>query len=128
MRAPLLCRPDNLIRRQANALIGNIHTAIASAKGNLFGPVGMAIQPRLAHQKFQPTPQLIAHRIHRAANILQPFGLIRRAARHPCRPAIFAVNPPHLSRPFASGHASLGRRNRRGHDVPPGLGRLAQRA
>ena len=61
---------DDLGGGQADALIMDLHAAIARACSDLFGTVGMAIQPRLADQKLQRPPQFGRDRLHRLADRL----------------------------------------------------------
>ena len=70
---------NNFGRGKPNTLVGDFHTAIACAHGDLFGTVGMAVQPRLAHQKAQAAAQTGADGVNGVAQIVQPFGLVRPA-------------------------------------------------
>src|SRR3989338_9127141 len=43
-------RFDNLLRRQANSRIDNLHSRISRPDGNLLGAAGMAVKPRFADE------------------------------------------------------------------------------
>jgi CheY-like chemotaxis protein/nitrogen-specific signal transduction histidine kinase len=49
---------DDLLRRQADALVDHLHAGIARAHRDLLGAVGMAVETRLADQKRQAPPEL----------------------------------------------------------------------
>src|SRR6056297_1714223 len=104
MRALLLRSTDDLFGRQADTLIADIHAAISCAEGDLFGPVGMAIEPRLADEELQTPPEAVAHRVHGIADLIKPLGHVRRAARYTRGSAIFAVDGAHLLGPFPRRH------------------------
>ena len=58
--APSRCRAgDDLLRGQADAFIGDVHSAIARPRGDLFGAVGMAVEPRFADDEFEPAPERV---------------------------------------------------------------------
>ena len=49
---------DDLLRRQADALIDHLHAGIARAHRDLLGAVGMAVEPGLADQELQAPAEL----------------------------------------------------------------------
>ena len=118
---------DDLFRRQADAFIGDVHAAVASAEGDLFGAVRVAVQTGLADQEFQPPAKALANGIDGLADRLKPFGAVRGALRHARRATIFAMDLAHDLRPFAGGGTRLGGGDRERHHVLPLLRGFAQR-
>ena len=88
------------LRRQANALVGDVHATIAGAGRDLLGAVGMAVEAGLADEEFQPPPKLAADRIDRLADFFQPLGPVGHGTRNPRGATIFAVHLPHDRRPI----------------------------
>jgi hypothetical protein len=48
--------PPRSRRGQADAFVVDVHAAVAGARGDLFGAVGMAVEARLAHRNFSRRP------------------------------------------------------------------------
>ena len=76
MRALFYRRLHDFGGCQADAVVMNLHPAIAGPGGDLFGPVGMAVKTGFAHQKRQRPPQFGRHRLHRCADGFQAFGAV----------------------------------------------------
>ena len=52
---PLLGALDDLLRRQADAVIDDIHAGVGRAHRNLLGPIGMTVEAGLADEQLQAT-------------------------------------------------------------------------
>jgi hypothetical protein len=94
-----LRRVDDLARGQADALIGDVHPAVARAEGDLLGAVGMTVEARLADEELQPTPEAVATRHDRGADIVETLGLVR-AFERPWARGIRRMHRPHFCRPI----------------------------
>jgi hypothetical protein len=71
---------DDLGRRQADALVDDLHAGIAGAHGDLLGAVGMAVEARLADEEFDAAAELPSTRARHLAHGFE-IALPSRAAR-----------------------------------------------
>ena len=126
-RALLGARIDDFGRRQADAVIDDIHAGIARPDRDLLGPVRMAVEARLADQKFHPPPELQRHALDLVAQRIEIVGALARHRRDAGRRPIFAESIAQRRAPFAGRHPRFGGGDRRLHDVAPFLGGGAQR-
>ncbi len=103
----LVCRRRNdLGRGQADALVVEIHAAVAGAGGDLFGAVGMAVKAGLAHQELQAAAEFGGDGIHASRMGSSPsvrFEGLRDAGGR----AVFAEGRADDGGPFAGGDARL---------------------
>ena len=95
------------IGRQPNAVVDHLHAGIAGPSGDLLGAVGMAVEPGLADQQFQPTAELFRNAVDLGANLIKPFGVVAHRGAHSGRRAIFAEGGTQRGAPFAGGDAGL---------------------
>src|SRR5262245_13409820 len=85
---------------EANAVIDDVHTGIAGARRDLFGAVGMAVEPGLADQKLQAAAELFRHAVDLGADVIESLGVVTHGGADPGRRPIFAEcgsrgAPPH---------------------------------
>ena len=76
MHAFLERRIDDLARGQADAFVDHFHAGIACPHRNLLGPVGMAVQARLADQDLHAPAEARARPLHRLAHAVDPRGAL----------------------------------------------------
>src|SRR5689334_6175082 len=111
------CR-DDLLRREPDALVRNFETAIGGAHRDLLGPVGMAVEARLADQEFGLHAELAGELLNRLAHFSDRLrGLAPHEQRDAGRRAIFAEDPAQSLAPFARGYTRLGASDRGLRDV-----------
>ena len=49
---------DDFVRRQADAVVDDVHAGVGGAHRDLLGAVGMAVEARLADQELEPPAEL----------------------------------------------------------------------
>ena len=120
-------RVDDLCGRQADAFVDDLHAGVAGPHGDLFGAVGMTVQPRLADQDLDPPAQLFTDRgdFFLDRRHLAAGGLPRRPADAGGGP-IFAVDLAKRRGPFAAGDPGMGAGDGGVHDVAAVAGRPLQ--
>ena len=104
MRAVLLRGAHDFLGGQANALIVDVHAAVARPEGDLFGAVGMAVEPRLADQEAAaacPSRSLTASTASRMSS--SPSVLLETGLDDARRAAVFAID----RRASASAHSPV---------------------
>ena len=99
---------DDFLGGQPDAFVIDIHAAVAGTERDLFGAVGMAVEPGLADHELQPATQLVGHGIDCVTDVIQPFGLVGHAGGNACRSPVFAMHGAHLCGPFPGGDTGLG--------------------
>ena len=73
----------DLGRRQADALVDDVHAGVARAHGDLLGAVGVAVEPGLADEDLQVAPERLAHARHLVAQVGHLVGRPAGAAASP---------------------------------------------
>ncbi len=111
---------DDLGRGEADAVVNDVQPGVERAGGDLLGAVGMAVEARLADEKFDPAAELQRHALDLAAQGVEIARFLSRFQRNSGRGAELAEFGPQRVAPFAGGDAGLGRFDRRGHDVDAG--------
>ena len=120
-------RIDDLLRRQANALVDHLHAGVARAHRDLLGAVGMAVEPGLADQERQTTTELARNAVDVGANIVEPADVVAHGAADAGRRAVFAERLAQRPAPFAGGDAGFGAGDGGRHDVAAARGGALER-
>ncbi len=118
-------RRDDRLGGQTDAVIDHLHAGVAGAGGDLLGAVGMAVEARLADQKFQPPAELFRHPVDLGADVVEAFGVVAHGGADAGRRAVFAERGAQRKAPFAGGDAGFGAVDRGRHDVVAALCRAA---
>jgi hypothetical protein len=72
---------DDLLRRQADALVDDLHARVAGAHGDLLGAVGMAVEAGLADEQLDaPAERFDTRSTSRADRASEAAGRARGAA------------------------------------------------
>ena len=98
-------RLSDRLRGQADTVIDDVHAGVARARGNLLGAVGMAVEPRLADQKFQPPAEPLRYPVDRGADVVEPFGVVADGGADAGRRTVFAERGAQRKAPLAGGDA-----------------------
>src|SRR5207247_1961864 len=100
-----------------DAFVNHFHAGIAGAHRDLLGAVGMAVESRLAHQKFDAPAELARYALDLGTHAVEAIARMRRRARHTGRRAVLAENFAQRRAPFPGGDPGFGAFDRGRHDV-----------
>src|SRR5262249_41965316 len=110
-------RLDDLLRGKADALVDHVHARVARARGDLLGPVGMAVEAGLGDQELDAPAELARDAVDVGADLVEALGIVAHGAADAGRRADFADRFAQREAPFAGGDAGLGAGDRGRHDV-----------
>ncbi len=109
-------------RREADALVDHVHPGVTRPHGDLLGPVGVAVEPRLAHQDLDPAPERLGHPLDTVPKLVESLiGRSRRRIANPRRPAILTEHIAQRGRPLTGGDPRLSRLQSGRHHVHAGV-------
>ena len=118
---------DDFGRREADAVVDDVHSRIERAGGDLLGAVRMAVEAGLADEELDPPAELERHPLDLAAQRVEIGRLLPGLRRNAGRRAELAEFGAQRVAPFAGRHARLGGLDRSGHHVDAARRRHAQR-
>src|SRR6185437_12898339 len=121
VRLLLLRRVDDLLRRQANALVDHLHAGVARADGDLLGAVTMAVETGLADQESHAAAELLRHAVDVGADVVEAGDVVAHGAADAGWRAVFAKGLAQRPAPFAGGDAGLRAVDRGRHDIAAAL-------
>src|SRR5271165_5588792 len=118
---------SDLRRREADPIIDHVQPGIERPRRDLLGPVGVAVEARLANEELYPATELQRHALDLAAQRIEIGRLLARPWRNARRSAELAEFGAQGVAPFASRDARFGRLDRGRHDVGAACRRRAKR-
>ena len=110
MDALLGGRGGDLGRRQADALVDDVHAGVARADGDLLGAVGVAVETGLADEELQPPAERLADPLDLVAQLGDLLARDRRGLADAGRRPVLAEHVAQRLRPLAGRGARRGRR------------------
>ena len=110
---------DDVLRRQADAVVDDVHARVERARRDLLGAVGMAVEPRLADQQFQPLAELDRHPLDFAAQRSRSPASLAGARATPVGARYSPNSAAQRRAPFARRRAGLRRLDRAGMMLAP---------
>src|SRR6516165_3761025 len=111
-------RVNDLLRSQADALVHHLHSGIASTHGDLFGPIGVAIEAWFPDEESEATAQLAGDAIYIRPNVVEAGDVVAHRAADTGRCAIFAESLAKGPAPFTGGDARFGTGDQAGMILP----------
>src|SRR3954451_19846635 len=117
MDALLGGRGGDLRGREPDSLVDDVHTGVAGAHSDLFGAVGMAVQPGLADEELETTPERLAQQLDLLAQLCHLLTTDGGGLAYPGRGAVLAERLAERLRPLPGGGAGAGGGDRGRHDV-----------
>ena len=107
---------DDLLRRQANAAVDDLHPGVACGDGDLLSAVAVAIETRLGDEEAWGAA---GHGLHELGDRGQLADAPADGRAHPRGRTELAEHGAQRARPFAGRAPGLGEGDRRLHDVRP---------
>ena len=111
-------RGRDLLGREPDALVDDLHARVARGDRDLLGAVGVAVEAGLAHEDADRVAELVGARLHpgsRPRPSPSPAGRVHAADAG--RRAVLAEHLAQRARPLADGAAGACERDRGGHEV-----------
>src|SRR5918994_3099561 len=124
---------DDLLGREADALIDDLHPDVAGPDRDLLGPVRVPVEPWFADEDLDPLTEQVGDSVDLAAHPGQQVAVDGRPGRDDAgRRVVVAEHVSQGRRPLAGGGARLRGLDRRRHNVaalvPGRFGELLERA
>src|ERR1051325_8018654 len=117
----------DLLRRQPDALVDDLHAGVAGAYRDLLGAVRVAVEPELTDEEGEAAAELPRHPVDLPADVVETVDVVTHRIADAGRRSVFAERLPQRPAPFTGGDAGFRAVDRRRHDVVAGRRRALER-